>query len=142
MMGDPDAKRGGVTGRVVKATLEEQLPTICEPGSIFQQDNAPVHQSALVQTWLREFALENGVQLRDWPPYSPDLNPIENAWKIVKDKVVANHPDLLMYGCNNEAKQRLCEAAVEEWEAIEDGVLEKLVESMPRRCAAVVAAGG
>ncbi len=31
----------------------------------------------------------------DWPPYSPDLDPIENLWKRFKDEVMRAHPELL-----------------------------------------------
>ncbi|KAM4063611.1 DDE superfamily endonuclease [Hirsutella rhossiliensis] len=85
--GDPAAARGGVTGRVIQVCLEETLPTILEPGYTFIQDNAPVHTSRAVQNWLRDFLRENGVAPVDWPPYSPDLNPIENLWKLLKERI-------------------------------------------------------
>ncbi|WKY15642.1 hypothetical protein Q1695_000824 [Nippostrongylus brasiliensis] len=37
------------------------------------QDNAPAHKSAYTMKWMRE----KGVKTLDWPPESPDLNPIE-----------------------------------------------------------------
>ena len=37
---DPDSKRGGVTSAVYLKVIEEQLPTLWEPGLIFMQDNA------------------------------------------------------------------------------------------------------
>jgi transposase len=142
MLGDPNSARGGVTGRVVRACLEEQLPTIASPGSIFQQDNASTHTAHVVQDWLRPWAIENGVELMNWPPYSPDLNPIENLWKLLKEAIQRNHPDLDTAPKSNESLQRLAEAAVEAWEALEDRLLESLVESMRRRLEAVIRARG
>jgi transposase len=49
----------------------------------FLQDNAPQHKSALIRTWL----LNNGIQCLDFPPYSPDLNPIENLWADLARRV-------------------------------------------------------
>ena len=34
-----------------------------------------------------QFFQENNIKVIDWPPYSPDLNPIENLWSIIKDKL-------------------------------------------------------
>ena len=34
-----------------------------------------------------QFYYENEVRLIDWPPYSPDLNPIENIWTVMKSKI-------------------------------------------------------
>jgi transposase len=39
------------------------------------QDNASIHTVKTVKDWFQE----NGVRTIDWPPYSLDLNPIENA---------------------------------------------------------------
>ncbi len=78
MLGDPESLRGGVSSRVVLDYLQQNLPTICEPDSVFIQDNVSTHTARIVQEWLSEWARENGVELVDWPPYSPDLNPIEN----------------------------------------------------------------
>ncbi|KJZ69944.1 hypothetical protein HIM_10667 [Hirsutella minnesotensis 3608] len=142
MIGDPTSERRGVTGRVVLTTLQEHLPTIVEPGIVFAQDNASTHTAAIVQDWLTEWAQENGVSLVDWPAYSPDLNPIENVWKLLKERIHKNHPELADFPKSNQSKQRLCEAAVEAWEEFEDGVLQNLVESMPRRLEAVRSAKG
>jgi transposase len=89
MFGDPLSPKGGVSSRIILQTLQEYLPTIYEPGSIFIQDNAPTYSCKLVQTWLKEWAAENGVELVDWPLYSPDLNPIENVWQILKAEIIA-----------------------------------------------------
>jgi len=49
-------------------------------GQIVLMDNLSVHKSA----WVRELIEERGCQLWLLPPYSPDLNPIEEAFSKVK----------------------------------------------------------
>jgi hypothetical protein len=142
LLGDPDSRGGGVTARVILACLQENLPTIAEPGYIFMQDNTRTHTARVVQSWLVPWAEENGIELMDWPPYSPDLNPIENLWAIVKRAIQRNHPELGDMTKSNTSKQRLCEAAVEAWEDIREEVLENLVASMKDRMKAVIAANG
>lgn len=52
---------------------------------IFQQDNAPSHTSKLSTKELEEQFGEN--YINDWPPHSPDINPIETIWSIVETKL-------------------------------------------------------
>ena len=71
---DQNAKREGVTAKVYLEVLREYLPAILEHDSIFMQDNALIHKAHKVT----EFFKEIGIEVMAWPPYSPDLNPIEN----------------------------------------------------------------
>ena len=50
---------------------------------IFQQDLAPAHTAKSTKTWFND----HGITVLDWPANSPDLNPIENLWGIVKRKM-------------------------------------------------------
>lgn len=45
----------------------------------------------------------NSIQYTDWPPYSPDLNPIEHAWKALKEQVNLMYPEL--WNANSEYKE-------------------------------------
>jgi DDE superfamily endonuclease len=51
-------------------------------------DNAPCHKSRLVTAYLAQ----KGVEFIEWPPYSPDMNPIENIWAWVKQKLYSEYP--------------------------------------------------
>ncbi len=55
---------------------------------IFQQDLAPVHTAKSTKRWLND----HGVGVLDWPANSPDLNPIENLWGIIKRKMRNKRP--------------------------------------------------
>ncbi len=64
---------------------------------IFQQDLAPAHTAKSTKSWLND----HGVGVLDWPANSPDLNPIEHIWGIVKRKMVNCWPSikLIYYIC-------------------------------------------
>ena len=47
------------------------------------EDNAQPHTAANTQKYLED----SRIQTIDWPPQSPDLNPIENIWLRMKRKI-------------------------------------------------------
>jgi transposase len=89
------------------------------------QDNDPKHRSKLVQVWL----FNHGVQCIDFPPYSPDLNPIENLWVRVKRRVERHNPHNI---------ETLQEHLYHEWYRASKRFTSKLSDSMPHRCQAVL----
>ena len=57
-----------------------------EDSWIFQQDNASIHNSKATKAFFRE----RNIKVMDWPARSPDLNPIENIWGLITQKVYEN----------------------------------------------------
>jgi transposase len=100
---DPNAKKEGYSQVSYLEVLSDQLPTIFLPGIIFMQDNAPIHKAGSIKNWLAG----NRIPILDWPPYSPDLNPIEMVWAWLKEWVSKRYPDLRNMGSSEKAYQRL-----------------------------------
>lgn len=102
-----------------------------DPQSLFlMEDGAPVHRSKLPQQWREAHKIKKIT----WPANSPDLNPIENVWMILKDFVQKETRP------NN--KDELIKSIERAWEAISMETLEILLASMPHRMKAVINAGG
>ncbi len=96
---------------------------------IFQKDLAPAHSAKGTKSWFND----HGVTVLDWPANSPDLNPIENLWGIVKKKMRDTRP--------NNADD-LKATVKETWASIPPQQCHKLITSMPRRIETVIKAKG
>ena len=104
------------------------------------QDNAPSHKAARTMRELNE----RNVTPIEWPPYSPDSpdrNPIENVWNLMKNYIQFKYPD---WGEGRQRSQdELGDIVKESWDlAVDENDLERLIESMPRRVRCVYEAGG
>ena len=130
---------GTMTGQVYQGILAEHVVPMVKgrkngtrslrSGIVFQQDNDPKHTCKLVKKYMQEVGLE----VLEWPSCSPDLNPIENLWSIIKTKVYKKFP---------KTKKELKELLIVEWERIEEKTIANLVNSMKNRCELVIENSG
>ena len=136
---DWESKKHGYSAASYIKVLDDNLGGIWEPGLVFMQDNAPIHSARKTKAWFEEM----GIEVMEWPPYSPDLNPIENLWALLKKEAYRIYPDLnSLEGKGDEAETKLFGILQEAWSNIREEVIEGLIGSMPRRCAAIVKAEG
>ena len=71
---------GPIDGECFRAYVEQQLVPVLRPGDIVIMDNLGSHKSAALRRLIRHA----GARLWYLPPYSPDLNPIEQAFAKIK----------------------------------------------------------
>jgi len=82
-----------------------------------------------------------GIEVMEWPSYSFDLNLIENLWALLKKEAYKVYPDLnKLKGKGEKAETQLFQILQKAWGNIREKVIEGLISSMPRRCAAVIIA--
>ncbi|GFV06541.1 transposable element Tcb2 transposase [Trichonephila clavipes] len=94
-------------------------------GASFQQDNARPHTARVVQDFLRHF------QTLPWPAHSPDLSPVEHVWDQLKR---------LMPSCHSVHDLEL--TVQDLWAHLPQDNIRRLINSMPDRVAACIAAEG
>ena len=103
---------------------------LCGTDFVFQQEGAHCHSARSTMAWFGG----KGITISPWPAQSPDLNLIELLWKIMKRKKLEKQP------CKNMEEPK--EAIFQIWNSISSATTDSLVLSMPRSCAAVIAARG
>lgn len=88
----------------------------------FMHDGASIHRSEMTTNWLQKAK----IQTIKWPPYSPDLNPMENVWGMLTRAVYSN-------GRQFKNKNELEQEILKQWSLIKPQQLENHVQSMTDR---------
>lgn len=96
---------------------------------ILQDDNDPKHRSKLVTNWKKE----NNIKYIDWPSNSPDLNPIENIWALLKHKIKKIYVKNI-----TELKETILKC----WNEIDDSHIQNTINSIPLRLQQVIINNG
>lgn len=96
----------------------------------FQQDNAAPHKAKHTSEWLAQFGVN---VLPDWPPYSPELNPIEHVWSWMAAFVNSQGP------INRSELKRAIRMA---WQKIPQSTIKSYIAHLPTVCRQIIDAGG
>jgi transposase len=111
--------------------LENKLLPTCEknPKLIFQDDNDPKHRSNLIKNWKNEKQIKS----LEWPSNSPDLNPVENVWALLKKKISK---------INTKTTEEFVEIIKQSWDNIKKESIDNIINSMPSRIDKIIANDG
>jgi transposase len=94
------------------------------PGAILPDDNARPHRAIVANNFVQAAQINR----MDWPPNSPDLNPIEHVWDELDRRARSNHP----IPANANQLLQMLQA---EWQALPQAFFTKLINFMRTRCA-------
>jgi len=101
------------------------------PSFLLMHDNARPHTAQCVTTYLRAV----GITTLQWPSYSPDLNPIEHLWDVMKRRLRQLQPPPTSIPSLRQALHTI-------WDQFTVHDIQPLIGSMPQRCQAVIRARG
>lgn len=106
----------------------------------FVEDGSKVHSRKTTKTnqgFCNKARLECGIFSIDWPPKSPDLDPIEHCWCFIKQGLRNRKPH------GRWTLPESTEAVMEIWaKELTQGYFNKWIDSMPERPKAVIARKG
>ena len=94
---------------------------------VLVDDNARPHRGAVVD----EYLARQGITRMNWPAKSPDLNPIENVWSVMKHNISQRLTP-------NSTMADLRRMVLEEWQGLTMQFINRLVRSMNTRARQVV----
>ena len=128
---------GAFYHEILNENLFDNAYTVMGRRWIFQQDNDPKYRAKEIIDLL----VQKCPKLLDWLSNSPDLNPIENLWSILKSKV-EKQVNKLVGKKNSVTVDSFLEIILKEWEEIDHKIYVNLVNSMPERLEWVIEGNG
>jgi hypothetical protein len=140
---DFESKKHGYSANSYLEVLDAMVAPVVEelndPGYIFMQDNASIYTAHIVRAWFTNAAL----MCLDWPPYSPDLNPISHAWAKLKEMLDKEFPEISRgLGKGEYDLEQLGSALQACWDMIPKEFFDAHYQSISSRVRAVYKAKG
>ena len=105
---DFESKKFGYSANSYIEVLDAQLARHYTDDMWFVHDNAPIHTANKVKAWFKE----QKIDVQDWAPYSPDMNPIEHVWKALKELVAEMYPEAMKNTSETEEARTELEQAL------------------------------
>ena len=104
------------------------------------QDNASIHTTKKVKAWFQAQGINI---LKDWPPYSLDLNLIKHVWWHLKKLVISMFPEVAADKSESEEARACLESCLQAaWDTLDKELFDNLGASMVNRIEAVIIADG
>jgi hypothetical protein len=107
----------------IRAVQEARIA--CDRDAILQEDNNPSHGTRSELNVAKQLRDSNWITVLVHPAQSPDLNPIEAIWNILKQRVRRRRWDSL---------EQLKEVLQDEWSKINMEEVQARIMEMPSRC--------
>jgi hypothetical protein len=115
--------------------LIEDCENLLPNNFVFQQDGAPAHSSRLAQEWIEQHSPEF-VKKNDWPPNSPDLNPLDyHVWGAMLERYKVFTPKP-----SNKAELKTVLETI--WEELPQEAIDLAVLAFRKRLQACIRADG
>jgi transposase len=130
MRGEIDETRNVTADRYVRMCLSRIVVDMKRGNRILMQDGAKAHTA---RSTLRYLTRKGVLVMDGWPSHSPDLNPIEQLWSLVKARVSLKAPVTV---------SQLRVAIQEVWDEIPQSIVNNLVCSFRKKCTECVSRNG
>lgn len=119
---------------VLREVLKPNAENLYENGDwIFQQDSAPSHKAKICQKWLED-EIPDFIATDEWPPNSPDLNPLDySIWGTLEERVNSKY---------HSSIESLKASILKEWDNLTMEEVRKSIDAWPRRLRSVLTKKG